>query len=279
MAGGTHTLQDRYSAMVLEKLRADTIFYNLFNKTYEGNPKAGAVKIPVRDGEVVVSNYNIASGASLAQSATTYQSLAIDKDKAVNELIDGYEASAVPDNLVADRLDSAGYSMAKSFDDDLVALILDSTNGGTVMSNTTAITSSTAYDAMIDAIQSAKKLGLRTEEMWLAVTNDTYGLLLKDKDHFVTAVEAGGNAVVRNGLVGYISGVAVYETNNIADTSKVEFILGNRVFCHLVDEWSVPVAVRDLADGAHIGASAVQGRRVYGTKISRPTTVLIKKHA
>ena len=41
----------------------------------------------------------------------------------------------------------------------------------------------------------------------------------------------------------------------------------------------MPVTVNDLKDGKHIGASAVQGRRVYGMMVSRPTTVTLKKHA
>lgn len=47
----------------------------------------------------------------------------IDKDKYVNELIDGFDAASVPDNLVADRLDSAGYAMGVSFDTDLITLL------------------------------------------------------------------------------------------------------------------------------------------------------------
>ena len=57
---------------------------------------------------------------------------------------------------------------------------------------------------------------------------------------------------------------------------SADFILGNNVFAHLVSEWMVPVAINDLSDGKHIGASAVQGRRVYGDTISRPTTIIVK---
>ena len=113
--------------------------------------------------------------------------------------------------------------------------------------------------------------------MWLAVTNETYALLLKSPE-FIKASDLGDN-VVQNGRVGRIAGLNVYETNNIADTTKVEYIIGNRIFCHFVDEWMVPVTVNDLKDGTHIGASAVQGRRVYGMMVSRPTTVTLKKHA
>lgn len=272
--GGTHNLQERYSNLVLAKLRKTTVFAPLFNNRYEGNPKAGAVKIPVRDTEVALVDYNIVNGVNLSTSTTEYITLPIDKNKAVNELIDGYEAAAVPDNLIADRLDSAGYSMAKSIDNELSALCVSQ---GTALSSTTALTAATVYDVVVDAVQSLKKLGLSKDEMWLAVTNDTYGLLLKDTTHFIRA-SAMGDSVVRTGEVGVFDGIPVYETNNIIDAT-VEFILGNRVFCHFVDEWGVPVGVRDLNDGKHIGASALQGRRVYGDKISRPTTVLVKKKA
>lgn len=268
--GGTHNLQERYSSLVLAKLRKTQIFRDLFNTDYEGTPTAGAVKIPVRDAEVEVGDYNIKDGGDLKQGATTYETLNIDKDKYVNELIDGYEAAAVPDNLVANRLDSAGYSMGISFDSDLVSALL---TGGTEVSEA-ALTAETIYSDIVDKVQAAKKLGLSKDELWLAVTNETYALILKSPE-FIKA-SALGDSVVQNGMVGRIAGVNVYETNNISD-GNVEYILGNRIYCHFVDEWMVPVAVKDLNDGKHIGASALQGRRVYGIKISKQNTVTVKK--
>lgn len=268
-----HASQERYSSMVLAKLRKTTVFAGLFNTRYEGTPTAGAVKIPVRDTEVAVGDYNKQDGGTLGFGTTTYETLNIDNDKYVNELIDGYDAASVPDNLVADRLDSAGYSMGVSFDSDLITLL---STKGTVSTNTTALTKTTIYDSVVDEVALLKKKGLAPEEMWLAVTNETYALLLKCPE-FIKASELG-DKVVQNGQVGKINGLAVYETNNIPDNSNIEYIIGNRVFCHFVDEWMVPVAVNDLKDGKHIGSSAVQGRRVYGTKVSRPTTVTIKKN-
>lgn len=269
-----HEPQERYSSMVLAKLRKTAIFVSLFNNRYEGTPTAGAVKIPVRDTEVVVGDYNKSTGGELSEGSTTYETLNIDKDKYVNELIDGYDAASVPDNLVADRLDSAGYSMGITLDSELVNLLV---TDGTASENTNALTKSNIYDAVVDEITPLKKLGLRVEEMWLAVTNETYATLLKCPE-FVRATQMGDD-VVKNGQVGRIAGLDVYETNNIPDESKVDFVIGNKVFCHFVDEWKVPVAVNDLKDAKHIGASAVQGRRVYGRKISRANTVRVKKHA
>lgn len=79
----------------------------IFNNRYEGDPKAGKVKIPVRDTEVSVKDYNKATGIDPEAGTTTYLELNIDQDEAVNELIDGFDAASVPDGIVADRLDSA----------------------------------------------------------------------------------------------------------------------------------------------------------------------------
>lgn len=63
-----HTLQERYSSLVLAKVRKILVLKDgiVFNNDYEGTPAAGAVKIPSRDTEVAVSDYNKASGVSLA---------------------------------------------------------------------------------------------------------------------------------------------------------------------------------------------------------------------
>lgn len=269
-----HTAQERYSSLVLAKLRKTAVFVSLFNRKYEGKPTAGAVKIPVRDTEVVVDTYDKAAGGELKTGTTTYQTLAVDKDKYVNELVDGYDAASVPDNLIADRLDSAGYAMGISLDTDLITLL---TTKGTASKNTTALTKDTIYESIVDEVAALKKKGLNPTEMWLAVTNETYAMLLKSPE-FIKASDLGDN-VVQNGRVGRINGLDVYETNNISDTLKVEYIIGNNVYCHFVDEWMVPVTVNDLKDGKHIGASAVQGRRVYGAAVSRPETVTVKKKA
>lgn len=275
VANGTHEKQERYSSLVLAKLRKTSVMMGLFNRKYEGTPVAGAVKIPVRDDEVKVNkNYDIKSGGDLTTSKTTYQTLPIDKDLYVNELIDGYEADAVPDNLTADRLDSAGYAMGLELDSELINLCITS---GTASENTTALTAKTIYSSIVDEAQALKKKGVHLNEMWLVVSNETYGLLCKSPE-FINASETGVKNAAE-GFRGRVFGLDVYETNNIPDDSNVEFILGNNVFCHFVNDWMKKVGVNTIADGKHIGASALQGRQVFGDMISRPTTVTIKKNA
>lgn len=264
-------LQKRYSQLVLAKQRKTSVFVNLFNRNYDGTPTAGAVQIPVRDKEVEVKDYDKVNGAELSTSTTSYITLPIDHDASVNELIDKHTAAAVPDNLVAERLDSAGYSMGLEIDTNLGNALLECT----AIKDTAALTPETIYKAVINARTEARKAHLKSAEMWLAVSPDTYGLLLQCEKF--TQASNLGDQTVQNGVVGKIAGISVYEVDNLSDET-VDFILGNRIFCHYVDDWAVPVSVNDLADGKHIGACAVQGRNVYGYKVSKPTTVFVRKH-
>lgn len=268
-----HTLQERYSQLVEAKLRAEAIYSTLFNTRYEGQPSAGAVKIAVR-ADMEAAAYDRQNGTALVSGTTTYITLPIDHDQAVNELIDGYEAAAVPDNLIADRLESAAYALA--IDEDAAKRTALTTDGNyTSTGNVTALTAKTAYEVIVDAIQSAKKAHVKVNTMWLVVSSDVYALLLKDTDHFIKASNLGDD-IVTNGMVGKIAGIPVFEDPDM--TEGFDFLLGNSEFCHFVPEFTVPVAVKDLADGSHIGASAVQGRRSYGLKISKPETIFAKKH-
>ena len=347
-----HTLQDRYSRLVDAKLRATIVKADgvIFNTRYEGDPKAGAVKVPVRDAEVVAGAYNKASGLSLTQGSTSYETITINNDYGVNELIDGYDAAAVPDNLVADRLDSAAYSLALQMDKDATTVLegctpftgitsatapkvngavtagatqlaIDGTAlvgklyageqltiGGvtyTVKETTAAassnaiavvktveelpaisdnadvtingygdLTSATVYSKIVDARTRLSKLFVPETRRFLLVSPDTYALILKDSTYFVHATLQGDN-IIASAAVGQIAGFNVYVDATLSP--KTEFIVGHPDWCCRVAEWTVPVHLQDLGgSGLYIGASAVQGRRVYAHKVTKPETVLVK---
>ena len=140
-------LQERYSKMVMAKLRDSIVIKDGFvcNNDYEGDPTAGAVKVPVRDTEVVVTDYDKANGITGSSSVTSYETIVIDKDKAVNEIIDGYDSKSVPDGIIAERLDSAGYSLARQMDIDASEKIME---GATVIQENVNI--NTIYDTIIN---------------------------------------------------------------------------------------------------------------------------------
>lgn len=270
-----HEAQVRYSHLVDLKLRKTLVkkVGVICNNRYEGSPKAGSVKVPVRDTEVAVNDYDKQKGAKQTSGDTAYLTVTIDKDKAVNEIIDGYDAASVPDDLVADRLDSAGYSLGLQMDSDGS---VELTTAGTAFGTTTALTEKTIYANIVDARTQQSDIGVPTAGRWLLVSPETYGLLLKSPE-FIKASDLG-DAVVQTGAVGKIAGYTVFEDTTLGE--GVEYIAGHLNWFSCIEEWAVPIHVQDLSgSGDFIGASAVQGRKVYTYKVTKPQTILVKKKA
>ena len=263
-----HEAQERYSSLVLAKMRSENILKDgiIFNNDYEGDPVAGAVKVPVRDGEVKVGDYDRSAGGELSESSTEYRSILINREKYVNELIDSYDAASVPDNIVADRLDSAGYSMANALDRDGASTLISQ---GTRV-NISAVSSATVYSEVVDIRTLMSKANVPNDgRRYLLVTPDIYAAMLKSP-LFVQA-SALGDDVKQSGAVGKMAGFTVYEWND--DTANLAMIAGHPRFATRINAWKVPIAIKDLADSTHIGASAVQGRSVYGHEVLRKDAI------
>ena len=262
------TLQDRFSKIVDAKLRNSLVQRNgyVWNTKYEGDPKAGAVKVPVRDEATVVS-YNKASGASKSYTSGSFITITIDKDKAVNEILDGYDAAAVPDNIVADRLDAAGYALANAMNEDGTKALLDA---ATVIGQTTATAKGNIYDRFVDAKTKMSKAKVPAQGRFALVSPDAMSLVLKSSEFI--AASSLGDEVKESGAVGRIAGFLVFEDPSLPDDCNV--IWGHPDWCCRVDEWAVDVKLQDLAgSGSYIGASAIQGRKVYAHAVTNSKAV------
>ena len=270
-----HTGKDNYSTLVLAKLRSELKLADnvVFNNDYDGDATGAAVKIPSRDTEVAVSSYDIADGIAPALGATSYITMPIDKDVAVNEIIDGYDVEAVPDNLVSDRLDSAGYALAQKIDTDGGAVLLAD---GTAVSITTAPTKTTIYDLFVDQRKELTKANVPVNDRYALCPPETVALLLKSPE-FISA-SALGDTVKEAGIIGRIAGFNVIEWNNT--TAKLVAVFGHPKFATRANAFKVDVHLQDLSgSGKYVGASAVQGRMVYAHKVLRATAVRVVKHA
>ena len=264
-----HNLQERFSSLVMAKIRQELVLKDgvIFNNDYEGSPKAGAVKIPVRDTEVAVSDYDKANGITAGTGSTAYETMTIDKDKGVNEIIDGYDAEGVPDGLVADRLDSAGYALAKQMDTDGAAVLI----AGATAFNVSALDKDNIWSAIVDLRTAMSKANIPNDgKRYLLVTPDTYALVLKCPE-FTHASDLG-DSVLQTGALGKIAGFLVFEWNDT--TANLAMIAGHPRFATRCNEFSVPVHLQDLSgSGKFIGASAVQGRMVYAHKVLRSVAI------
>jgi hypothetical protein len=297
---GTHELQERYPNTIKKLFRLKNNLRQFFGSDYEGDPKSGAVKVAVRDTEVTLAAYDVVDGVSLTTGATVYLTIPVDKNNAINELIDGYEAQAVPDGLVAQRLDSGAFKMQRQLELDAIATIRDSVaahdvgNGGgqTVPANPTYETSATvldkdtAYIALSDSIGEMLDDGIDPQDITSGVSTFTEGLLLQDIRFTNTASEIGSERVMR-GVLGMIRGSEVVRSSNLGlvaaagdnvakNGMTVEYITYSHFWAQKVDEWIVAPVINDIRDAKHIGASALQGREVYANALTDSRGAIVK---
>lgn len=264
-----HELQERYSSLVLAKVRKELKLKDgvVFNTNYEGKPSAGVVKIPVRDTEVTLSDYDKKNGIAASDGSTGYFTMPITKDKAINEIIDNYDANAVPDKLVADRLDSASYMIAATEDKDGMTALL---SGSTIV-GVSQLTTANIYGTIVDIRKGMTKANIPDDgRRYLIVLPDAMALILQC-DQFIKASALGDN-VVQSGAVGKIAGFNVIEYND--ETAGLQMIAGHPDFAARVREFAVAPHVQDLSQsGKYIGACAVQGREVYDHAVLRKIAV------
>lgn len=268
---GTHKRKESYATQVLAISRAETNIYDDFSEDYEKDGVTGQIMVPTRDEEVKVSDYDIKNGIELQTSGTDYLPLPIDKDYGVNELIDGYEADAVPDNLVAQRIDSAGYSIGVKKEQ----MAIDALLTGTVSTDTTKLTTANVYAKIVAEIKNMKKRNMKANQMRVAISADVEELLLTD-EKFSNTAGTLGEKLVREGVIGKLAGVATKPNYLMGDT--VDFIIYDKRYCQKYEVWKKEPAVEDLKDGKHIGASALQGRQVGGLMVTNKLGVQVRKN-
>lgn len=270
---GTHYRQERYVPAIVELMRPYLRVRGLFTRNYEGDPKAGAVKVPVRGTDVTVQNYDVVSGVDLTTSATSYKDIAINKNQVLNELIDGYEAAAVPDDLIAQRLESGAYSLAKTMEDDALAVLTNSNNYTASKTAGTNSTANTIYADILKDIAQLKKLGVPSQRIKVAIDSETEVLLLTDAKFSNTASQIGAE-LARDGIVGRINGCDVV-TEDLSGVGA-QYIVFAPDWCKAIDEWTIEPRVREMADAKYVGASKLEGRMVYADAVTDKKAVVVK---
>ena len=267
---GTHKRRETYANEVLAMAKSKVNIYEDFSTDYEIDGATGQINVPTRSAEVTISDYDILNGVALTQSATDYKVLPIDKNYAINELIDGYEAEAVPDNLRANRIEAAGYSLGLKKENMAITELVEK---GTRSSDTTALTEADAYKKIAAEIANMKKRNMEVASMRVVVNADTELLLLTDSKFANTSGTLGAE-LVREGVIGKINGVAVKP--NYLLPEEVEFIIYDKRFAQKYEVWSVEPSINDIKDGKHIGASVLQGRQVGGLMVTNALGVQVK---
>jgi hypothetical protein len=267
---GTHKRRETYANEVLAMAKAKVNIYEDFSTDYEIDGATGAIKVPTRDAQVTISDYDILNGVELTQSATDYVDLPVDKNYAINELIDGYEAEAVPDNIRANRIEAAGYSLGLKKENMAISALV---NNGTTSSDTTAMTKANVYEKLAGEVSNMKKRNMDVSQMRIVIDADTELKLLTDGVFANTSGQLGAE-LVREGVIGKINGVPVKA--NYLLPEGVEAIIYDKRFIQKYEVWAVEPTIKDINDDKHIGASHLVGREVGGLKVTNALGVQVK---
>lgn len=270
---GTHKSQEKYTNEIVPLIRQEFSIRNDFSRDYEGDPVVGIVKVPTRNADIKLSDYDILNGITITQSATDYLDIPVDQEKAFSELIDGYEAETVPDNIRAQRIESAGYVVGKALEESAINALVTM---GTVSEDTTPLTENDVYKRIAKEVKNMKDRGIKPSEMKIAISSNTELLLLTD-EKFANTSGTLGAELVREGVIGKVAGVATKPCYLLPE--DVEFIIYAKRWCQSIDAWKAETAINPIQDGKHVKASALQGRMVYKDTITNALAVQIKKNA
>ena len=267
---GTHKRRESYANEVLAMAKAQVNIYEDFSTDYEIDGATGAIKVPTRSATVTISDYDVLNGVELTQSATDYIDLPVDKNYAINELIDGYEAEAVPDNIRANRIEAAGYSLGLKKENEAISELVAE---GTTSTDTTALTENDAYKKIATEVKNMKARNMDVSQMRIVVDANTELLLLTDEKFANTSGQLGAE-LIREGVIGKINGVPVKA--NYLLPNNVEFIIYDKRFIQKYEVWAVEPTIKDIQDDTHIGASHLVGREVGGLKVTNALGVQVK---
>jgi len=261
-----------YSQISEQVLGQASVIRAVANTEVEGTVGFETVKVYVNDLSTI-GDYTPGSGISLSNDGSSYVDINTTKEKAVNELLDGYTVETAPADLVASRLEAALVKMGEQMDEDAFA---DMVANGTVASAAgagNAPTVANIYDEIL-----ALKLALDNAKAprtgrFLIVTPEVENLLL-DTDSKIILNTARGDEILTEGFVGRLLGFDIYSTVLLPDGTNA--IAGQLRGFAFKEGWKIPPRRQNLdGSGTFIGDSAVQGRIAYVYGAVRPELIQV----
>jgi len=261
-----------YSQISEQVLGQASVIRAVANTEVEGTVGFETVKVYVND-LATIDDYVPGTGLSVSQDGSSYVDINTTKEKAVNELLDGYTVETAPADLVASRLEAALVKMGEQMDTDaFAAMVADGTEASEAGTGN-APTVANIYDEIL-----ALKLALDNAKAprtgrFLIVTPEVENLLL-DTDSKIILNTARGDEILTEGFVGRLLGFDIYSTVLLPDGTNA--IAGQLRGFAFKEGWKIPPRRQNLdGSGQFIGDSAVQGRIAYVYGAVRPTLIQV----
>lgn len=267
-----------WSARLMASLK-HTLRYaqpGVMNRDYEGEIREVGDTVHINSiGAVTVNNYarntDILAPQELQDASATLQ---IDQQKYFHFQVDDLDKAQMKPDVMQAAMDEASYALASVADAYVAAMAVAGASTANAIGTDGAPvepTASTAYEYLVDLGVKLDEAKIPDAGRFVIIPPWYKGLLLKD-DRFTHAT-AQGDALIRNGVVGNVSGIQIIESTNVPNTAGTAYKIlagtsAGLTFAEQVNKVEAYRPERRFAD-------AVKGLHLYGAKVIRPEALAV----
>ncbi|GBF05851.1 hypothetical protein DAERI_060111 [Deinococcus aerius] len=265
-----------WSARILGYLTKTFVFGAAFtNRNYEGEIKdAGSTVRILQVGAVSVQDYagSVSAPETLSDSAIT---LTIDQQKYFNFIVDDVDARRSVLQLIDEGSKNAAQAISDVRDQYVAGFhsAIDAAN--TYGSDATPIVIGfdagqvTPYDAFLELTQKLDEANVPTVNRRVVLPP---WFIRGLKAQFGARATSLGDNITENGFAGQVDGVAVYQSNNVANVGGAKF----KVMIGIPEITFADAIVKTETLRAQTAfGNIVRGLHVYGAKLTRPKAMAL----
>lgn len=275
MAVTTARKVEGYSNISEEVLAEASIIRQVSRKDIVGTPGSTTVKVYVNE-LATIADYVPGTGVAISADGSAYVTVNNLKEKAVNEILDGFTVETAPADYVVQRLMAAMAAAGERIDiDGFTKMVADGTT--LVAASGDAPTVANIYSKVIALKTALDNAKAPQSKRNLIITPEVLGLMLDQASKLVLDTTRG-DSIQTDGYIGRVLGFDVFVTTlipsgtNMIATQERAFVFGMA--------FTREVMVQSLdGSGTYIGDAAVQGRWAYVTGAVRPTLIQLDKGA
>lgn len=235
------------------------------NRNYEGEIRAAGDKVNITSlTDPTIGTYTAHTDITIEDVDDDTQQLVVDQAKYFAFEVDDIEKRQALGGVMTEQARKAAYKLRDTADTFLGALMGAATTPGAEVT----VTSSNAYDILVDLSVALSQANVPTEGRFAVITPAYHGFLLKDS-RFVAAGDEIGAGVRANGLVGRAAGLSLRVSNNApagpgagAGKLVIAGYDGATTFAEQIASVEAARLEKRFAD-------MVKGLHLYGAKVTR----------
>lgn len=275
MAAITARKVEGYSQISEEVLAESSIIRQVSRKDIVGTPGSTNVKVYVNE-LATIADYVPGTGVAISADGSNYVTIANLKEKAVNEILDGFTVETAPADYVVQRLVAAMGAAGEQIDEDgFVKMVSDGTK--LVLAAGDAPSAANIYGKVIALKVALDNAKAPQKGRALIITPEVQGFMLSVDSKLVLDTSRG-DMIQTDGYIGRVLGFDVF-VSTLLPTGTNMIALQERAFVFGM-AFTREVKVQSLdGSGTFIGDAAVQGRWAYVTGAVRPTLIQIDNGA